>query len=174
MSNALRFATIFGLLLGAGLFGLSCRGGGSGDALTLAEFFTELEALDAKFETDSSELDAQYADLSDEEVLAQAPELFQEQADLVTEFVDGLDELEAPDEAADLQEEAVSAGRGVVDRLEGVLDEAGDAETLDELFAVFENDADFTAAIERFDQVCLDAEALATENDITVDLNCDE
>jgi hypothetical protein len=174
MSSVLRWATIFGLLLGAGLFGLSCRGGGGGDPLTLEEFFTELEALDAKFETDSNEIDAQSEGLSDEELLAQAPELFQEQADLVTEFVDGIEDLEAPDEAADLQEEAVSAGRAAVDSLEEALNESADAETLDEFFAVFEENTEFTAAVDRFDQVCLDAEALATENDITVDLNCEE
>lgn len=170
MKDVLRLAGVFALVLG--LFAASC-GGGGGDALTLEEFFAEVEALDNEFETRSGEIDVQFEELSEEEVLAQAPQLLQDQVDLFSEFVDALDDLEAPDEAAGLQEEAVSAGRAVVDSFEGVLNEAGDAETVDELFAVFGDDADLTAAFERFDQACLDAEALAAENDVTVDLNCE-
>jgi len=179
LHKLLRFVTIFGLLLASGLFAAACAlvgvgGGGGGGALTLEEFFAELEPLDDRFEADSNEIDARFDTLSDEEVLDQAPDLLQEQAALISEFMDGLEDLEAPDEAADLQEQMVSAGRRVVDSFEAALSEVEDAATLDELFAVFDNDEDFSAAIERFDEVCLDAEALAADNDITIDLNCEE
>ncbi len=54
-----------------------------------------------------------------------------------------------------------------------VIDEAENAESIEDFFAVFET-GEFNTAIERFDQACLDAEQLAADIGITVDLDCDE
>ncbi len=103
----------------------------------------------------------------------QAPDLFGEQGELVGEFVDGLAELDPPEDAAELLDEAVSAGRDVAEQFGGLADEVEAAESIGEVIAVFETE-EFNAAIERFDQTCLDAEQLAADNGIAVDLYCDE
>lgn len=173
MGKVLRFATIFGLLVGAGLFAVSCGGDGGGGTLTLEEFFAEVKALDNEFETRSGEIDAEFEELSEEEALDQGPDLLGRQAELVGDFIDGLSKLDPPEEAADLLEEAVSAGRNVADTFDGLVAELEGAQSLDDLFSFFE-DPDFTAARGRFSQVCYDAEQLAADNDITIDLNCEE
>src|SRR3990172_11548641 len=158
-------ALITSLLLLFGAVAAACDGDGNGEALTLEEFFREVEALDDEFETRSDEIDATIDDLSEEEFLEQAPDLLGEQAGLVREFIDGLSELEPPDEAAELHAEAVSAGREVVDIFNSFVGDVEAAESIDELFAVFDQE-EFDAAFERFEQVCFDAEQLAADNGI--------
>jgi len=166
-------AGAMGLLLAFGAVTGACKNGGGGGALTLEEYFQQLDELDDEFETRSNEIDSTIESLSDEEFLEQAPELLGEQADLVEEFLDGLEDLDAPEEAAALQDEALSAGREVVELFRGLVEDIDAAETVDDVFAVFDQE-DFNAAIDRFDQVCLDAEQLAADNGITIDLNCED
>jgi hypothetical protein len=163
------------LLLASALLtlGLVAGCGGGGGTLTLEEFFQRLEQIDDDFEERSADLDAEFDALSEEEALDQAPGLLAQQLDLIREFLEDIGALEAPDEAADLLDRALSAGGDVVDRLDALLADLGDPQSLDELFAIFD-DEEINAAFERFDQVCLDAEQLAADNDITVDLNCGE
>lgn len=176
MRNVLRLATMFGLLLGAGLFAASCvvgLGGGGGDALTLEEFFAEVEALDNKFESEVADVEAGFGELDESSSVEDAVDLLEQEVDVVEGFVDSLDGLEAPDEAADIHEEAVSAGRAVVQAFRDAIDESSDAESVEDFFSPFEA-GELDPVFERFDQACLDAEALAAENNITVDLNCGE
>ena len=159
-------------LLGVTAFASACDDGG-GDALTLEEFFQRVQELDNDFEAKAADLGAQAEGLTEESSVDETVALFRQQVGLIEEFVTNLDALEAPPEAADLVEEAVSAGNEAETALNDAIDEASDAETLDELFAVFAA-PEVEAAFTRFDQVCLDAEQLAADNDITVDLNCEE
>ena len=165
---------LFGsLMLAFGAIAAGCDGNGGGDALTLEEFFQRVQELDNDFEAKAADLGAQAEGLTEESSVDEAVALFRQQVGLIEEFVTNLDALEAPPEAADLVEEAVSAGNEAETALNDAIDEASDAETLDELFAVFAA-PEVEAAFTRFDQVCLDAEQLAADNDITVDLNCEE
>ena len=165
---------IAGALLAFGAIAGACGGDDNGGAtLTLEEFFRQVEALDGEFEAKADELGAQAEELTEESSVDEAVALFRQQVGLIEEFVTNLDALEAPPEAADLVEEAVSAGNEAATALNDAIDKASDAETLDELFAVFAA-PEVEAAFTRFDQVCLDAEQLAADNDITVDLNCGE
>ena len=159
------------LMLAFGAIAAGC--GGDGDALTLEEFFQRVQELDNDFEAKAADLGAQAEGLTEESSVDEAVALFRQQVGLIEEFVTNLDALEAPPEAADLVEEAVSAGNEAATALNDAIDKASDAETLDELFAVFAA-PEVEAAFTRFDQVCLDAEQLAADNDITVDLNCGE
>lgn len=159
-------------LLAFAAFAPAC-GGGGGDELTLEEYFAALQQLDDDFAEASAELDAQLEGLSEEEVLDALPGVFGEQIDNVNTFIDGLDDLDAPDEAQDLQDEAVSAGREVSDLFETLAGELENVETVEELDTLFSDEA-FNTAVERFDQACVDAETLAAENDITIDLDCEE
>ena len=159
------------LLAFAGL-AVSC-GDDDGGALTLEEFFQRVEELDDDFEARSAEIDAEFEELSEEEALDQGPDLLGRQAELVGDFIDGLSELDPPEEASDLLEEAVSAGRNVADTFDGLVAELEGAQSLDDLFSFFE-DPDFMAARGRFSQACFDAEQLAADNGITIDLNCED
>jgi hypothetical protein len=167
-------ATLFAslALTAAAVAAVAC-GGGGGDTLTLEEYFAALQALDDQFEADSDALNSSLEGLSDDEIVEQAPDVFAQQADNVKTFIDGLDDLNAPDEAKDLQEEAVSAGRDAHASLVSLTERMRDAETTEELNAAFD-DPEADAVFARFDQVCLDEEALAAEHDITIDLNCEE
>ena len=165
---------LFGsLMLAFGAIAAGCDGNGGGDALTLEEFFQRVDELDNDFEARSAEIDAEFEELSEEEALDQGPDLLGRQAELVGDFIDGLSELDPPEEASDLLEEAVSAGRDVEEIFAGLIAESEDAQSLDDLFSFFE-DPDFTAGRARFSQVCFDAEQLAADNDITIDLNCSD
>ena len=159
-------------LLGLGLFAGAC-GGGGGDALTLQEFFDELVALDDKSEEDSAELEAEFDALGDEPSVDEAVDLLEQQVDIIDELVTGIDDLDAPDEAQDIQEAAVDAGRDAVDAFRSGVDEARDAETIDDVFLLFDSE-ELNTAFDAFDAACVDAEALAAENNIEADLNCGE
>jgi hypothetical protein len=152
-----------------GWAGIACGDGGGGE-LTLEEFFAEVQALDDELEERSNELDAQF---DEEGTVEQAIDLLEQQGDLIDEFIDGIEDLNPPDEAADLQDEAVSAGREAAQAFQDILDSAADAASLDELFALFDT-AETNPAFERFDEVCLDAEALAADNGISVDFSCEQ
>jgi len=169
-----RFVTVALLVVAMfalGVVASACDGDGGDDELTLEEFFQELQALDDELEAQFAELEEPFEALGEDSSVDEAADILQQQADLIQDFVDRLDDLNPPDEAADLLDEAVSAGRAAADAFQNAIDDARDAESLDELFGVFET-GDIDAAFERFDEGCLDAEQLAADNDITVDLNC--
>lgn len=166
------------LVLGAALLAFAglataCGGDGGNGGPTLEEFFQRVDELDDEFEADEAALDAQFNALDEDEILDEAPALLGQFRDLAEAFVDDLEALEAPDEARALQDAAVEAGRAVVAAFDDVIEQVGDAETPEEFFRLFE-DEEFTAALERFEQVCFDAEQLAADNGITVDLNCED
>ena len=169
----LPFVVLSCFALAPGALAAGCGDDGGGDALTLEEFFQRVDELDNDFEARNAEIEAEFEELSEEEALDQGPDLLGRQAELVGDFIDGLSELDPPEEASDLLEEAVSAGRNVEDTFDGLVAELEGAQSLDDLFSFFE-DPDFTAARGRFSQVCFDAEQLAADNDITIDLYCED
>ena len=160
-------AVIAVLVLAFGAIAAACDGD---DALTLEEFFQRMEEVGDEFKADSAPLEEELGQLTEESSPDEALDIIQRQADLIEAFVDDLDDLSPPDEAADLMDEAVSAGRDVVQALRDGIDDAEGAESIEEVFANFETEE----ASSRFDQTCLDAEQLAADNGITVDLDCDE
>jgi len=168
MRDVLRLATIFGLLLGAP-FAAAC--GGGGEPLTLEEFFAEAERLDDEFSAKSAELDDDFAFLNETNGLQQAPVLVEQLTDAIDVFVEGLADLNAPDEAAAVQDDAVRAGREIVVRYRALLDEAETAGSYEEVRVIFD-DPDLIAAFREFDEACAAATELAAANDIEVELDC--
>jgi len=178
LHKVLRFATIFGLLLASGLFAGACTGDDSKDALTLEEFFQQVQEADdaeaARSDAIDQELEAATADAEEAEAVDATKERFPDYIDSLDQFISDLEGLEPPEEAQDLHEEAVNAGQDAIAAFRAFSDDnLDDVATFAELGEIF-NDPELMAAFERFDQACLDAEALATENDITIDLNCEE
>lgn len=148
-------------------------GNDGGGALTLEEFFQRVDELDEDLEAKSAELDEEFDALGDEPTIDEAVGIFRQQIALVDEFVSDLEALDAPPEAEDLLAEAVSAGGEVVQIFNEQVDQAEGAATLDEFFASFD-EVGTDAAFQRFEQVCLDAEQLAADNEITIDLDCED
>ena len=163
-------ALIAVLVLAFGALTAACDGD---DALTLEQFFQRMEEVSDEFLADRAPLEEELGEITDESSVDEALDLLRQDADLLEGFVDELDDLNDPDEAADLMDETVSAGRDLVRVVRDAIDDAEGAESMEEVFAILWSE-EIGATAERFDQGCLDAEQLAADNGITVDLDCDE
>ena len=167
-----RVALVAVMVILVGALAAACGDGGG--ELTLEEFFRELEAIDDEFEAEAAALEPQFQVLTADTTVAEVLPLLRAQSDLIEGFVDEIEDLKAPEEAQAIQDEAVIAGREVVETFDGLMEGAENVGTLEELITIFDEDAAFTAADDRFTQACLDAEQLAADNSITVDLNCND
>jgi hypothetical protein len=159
---------LLGLLLSVSL-GVACKD--SGGSLSLEEYFAKLEELDQKFEADSATADAESAEAGED--VDAIKDSFGEFVALIEDFVNELDDVDPPSEVEDAHNAGVEAGRDIQEEFERVIDKAQDAETLEELGAIFE-DEELNAASDRFTQACLDLEQIAADNNIDADLNCDD
>jgi hypothetical protein len=142
----------------------------SGGALTLEEYFQELDDLDNQT---TENFDAIDTELGDDPSLEQVQDAFPRYLDIFNDFIGDLEDLNPPDEVQDAHDEAVEAGQAFREELSTFVDQAADAETLEELFASAENEA-FDTADQRFTDACLALEGIAGDNSITVDLDCEE
>ena len=118
-----------------------CGDDNGGGPLTAAEFFVALEVLSDEYEaaTDEQEADLERTmetATSEEERVAAFADRTGDGSATLRVFVDGLAELNAPAELAELQDRAVSAGRAAVDSLNEITAALGDASTGDGLEAV--------------------------------------
>jgi hypothetical protein len=165
-------AGIAGLSLALGVVAAACGGDGGGDSLTLEEYFQRLDELDNKLTEQTDALEPRLESLSEAEALEQLPEILTQQGALFEDFSDGLADLDPPAEAEDLHIEAVDALGDLVDANRDARDQAEGVDSFADLEEVFGED--LTAAEARITQVCLDAEQLAADNDITVDLDCEK
>jgi hypothetical protein len=157
-------------LIALPLLAAAC-GGGEGKPLTLEQFFADAERLDNELSAKSAELDDDIAFLNETNGLQQAPILVEQLTDAIDEFVEGLADLNAPDEAVAVQDEAVRAGREIVVRYRALLDEAERAGSYEEVRVIFA-DPDLVAAFQDLDEACAAATELAAANNIGVELEC--
>ena len=151
-----------------GASALACSDGG--DALTLEEYFKKLDEIDDEQTRASDALDEQISALEGEADVEVALDLFNQQVDLIEEFVEDVDGLDAPDEVSDVHEEALTNLREAVADFRDIVRDAEGATTLGELFASLE-DADFSA-FEAAAENCRELQQIATDSDIEVDLDC--
>jgi len=162
------FAVLTVLVLGQG----ACSGGdgkgGGGGPLTLEEYFDELEGSSM----DLDERTASVADtLATSDDLDELKEAASQYPDILGDFVEDLEALEAPREAAAAHQDAIDAGQAFLDLLEGVVDDAQQAETVDEFGGVLGSD-DVAAASTAFTRTCVALQQIADGNAIDVDLGC--
>ncbi len=151
-------------------------GGNGGGELTLAEYFSELEALSQAFATDGEALDEQAgvdfeATENDEEAIEVFVTFIDDTKNLVKDFVNNIDDLTAPAEAADAHSEAVTAGQALGDMYDNVLTVLDTAETFEDATLVLEGPG-FVDAQTRFGDACVVLQGIATASDIDVDLAC--
>ncbi len=169
-TRLLSLALITGLLLALSAIATAC--GGGGEQLTLREYLSRLDELDNELTEQSEALGAQLETLSEAEAFEQLPESLTQQVGLFEDFGDGLADLDPPAEAQDLHNETVDAVGDLVDAFRDAHEQAEGVDSIADFGEVF-GEA-LTAAEVRITQVCLDAEQLAADNDITVDLDCEK
>lgn len=167
-------ALIVTLLLTVGAFTAAC-GDDGGDALTLEEYFQQLEALTATAEDRFVEFEAasdveRAAAVSEEDVLAALEDFYTNYQTLFTTTIDGLNDLNPPAIVEELHNEYVDASAEVAASLEEVLNEFGDQDFATDL-NLFE-DTGLIQAGERLVETCAALQDTADENEIDVDLDC--
>ena len=141
-----------------------------GKTLTLEEYFRKVEELDAEQQEATDKLDPAFEQLAPDDVEG-ARDLFDQQLEVLDDFVDEMEKLNPPEEVRETHDEALALFREFREAFGDALDEAEDAETLDDMFAGFDEAA--FAKIEEANQKCRDLEQIAADNGIEVNLDCE-
>ncbi len=150
-------------------FGVSACSSGGG-ALSLEEYFEKLQEADEK---QTEKTDAIGERLADTEDIEEIKDAFGEFPAILDDFLDDLEGLEPPEEAEDAHNEAVEAGRDFLEEFDELMEDIEDAESIDDLLGATESSA-FTGADERLTEACNELQSVADENDIDVNLDCED
>ena len=167
-------ALIAALLLTIGAIAAACGGGGDGDSQTIGQYFERLETLAASFDDRGTELEEGFditADTSDDELIELSRDFLRGGLTVLEDFVDDLDGLDPPAEAADAHDTAVDAGKAAIAALQDVVDRFDDVESAADLAGLFE---DAFADSESFSEGCFALQEIADDIGISVDLQCGE
>ncbi len=173
MSSLFRY-----LLVGVGLMAASAllaACGGGGEELGLDEYFQRLEDV-------KEEADARGAALEEGGSLESAGhvEAFQEYFDefeaIYEGVVNGVKDIDPPSEARNAHDEFVVALEEAQKALREFADRVGEAESFSDLEALIGAVAEpgFEAALEGVEDACRELQEVADENDIEIDLECEE
>lgn len=154
----------------------ACGGGGE---LSLEEYFERLDAAEDRSDEESNAAQEQLdealsADKSEQEAIEGTRSAFNAFVRVIDDFLEDLEEIDAPAEAEEQHKEALAAGRQYAAALDDVVERLADADSgaeLEETLLEFESE-EFTAVDQRFTDSCFALEALAEENDIEEDLDC--
>lgn len=161
------------LLLALATVAAGC-GGSDDDQFTLQEFFQEIDEIfddvDERFE--ALEDECQATDGSEEAQIEAARCFFDASAAVFDESLDKIGNLNPPAEAEDAHEEYLDSGVDVSRFVEDFLKGPTDIESVSELDEFLE-DPELEEASERFDSACFGLQAVADENEVDVDLDCE-
>ncbi len=167
------------LLVGLATFGVACKNGGGG--LSLEEYFRKLDSVqeqaDATFATQEASAGEPSQDANGEELATFLRDNVTSSADILRAAAADVDDLEPPDEVADAHSDIVTATNDLVAAFDDMADSVPETLTLAELEnagATFFNSAELNAANEQFVAACNALEQIAADNNITVDLACEE
>jgi len=164
------------VLIGLAAFGVACKNGGGG-GLSLEEYFQQLDKIqndtDATFATQEASTDEPAEDASGEELATFFRDSITGSLEVLRGAAADVGDLEPPDEVADAHDDFVAAINDLVAAIDDVVGSIPDTMTFAEADAIFNSD-DVNAADEQFTAACNAMEAIAADNDITVDLSCEE
>ena len=166
-------ALIVVLLVAFGAIAAAC--GGGGEPLTLREYFQRL----AKVFTDADERFEALTDQCVEDVEPEGAEIeatrcfFDASVRVFRDALDETNDLDPPAEAEAAHEELVNAGADLAQFIGEFGEQLADTESASELEELFGEES-FADAGERFEEACFDLEEIARENDIEVDLDCED
>ena len=161
---------VFGAMFVA-LATVACGGGGG--PLTLEAYLQRVDELDDARQQQVIALEEPLQDLSEAEAVVQLRQIIPQEIALFEDFADGLEDLDAPAEAEALHVEALDALQTFTETFGDLDDELAGIESFADLDALFSQQGAVDAD-ERLTQVCLDIEQLAADNEITIDLSCQE
>jgi uncharacterized phage infection (PIP) family protein YhgE len=153
--------------------------GGGGDELSLEEYFQQVDGI---FERSDREIDALNDELSEattlsttvEEGVTAIDDFLTESIQVLSDAVDDLEALDAPEDVREQHTAFVSAVRDGIDQTEALQDDLQGVETeaeLEELATQFGEDV--TATEQEADAACMELQQIADSNDIVLDLNCE-
>ena len=148
-------------------------GGGSG-AMSLEEYFEELQQLDDEFSQTQDELDEEYTDKLDvdefsDEVGDDFQAYFASTRGAAGDFVGELEGLEPPEEAEEAHNAAVEQFNDCLTDTENTADDIGDAESFEEISEILNES---TGSCEDTTESCNELQSVADENDVDVNLSC--
>jgi hypothetical protein len=142
----------------------------------MTAYFAELEALNADIRAEQQQIEADYAEVLASTAFSSAVQLgfseyLQAQQDLALEYVSGAEELDAPDDAAELHNDAIAAYQTFADEIDPVIADVHRAQTLDGLISALGAPAAIEAAVNATG-ACVALQELADDEDVSVDLRC--
>ena len=167
------------LLVGLATLGCGLRNSGGG--LSLEEYFQKIDEVqnnnDATFATQEASQDEPSADATGEELAAFLRDSITSSADVLRDSAADADDIDAPDEVAGPHADIVAAVNDAVAALDDLADAVPDTLTLADLEnpdAEFFNSEALNTAFDSLATACNTLEQIAADNNITVDLACDE
>jgi hypothetical protein len=152
----------------------ACGDGGGGDdgGLTLAEYFRRFDALDDDVASQQAALRERFPNPTANADTAR--DFYTDGAALLADAATRLGDLAPPSEVEDVHDRVVEATRARADAAQAILDDLAEAETRDDVVAaVNAQGGSVQAAIDQLNGACDDLQAIADENDVVVDLQCD-
>ena len=168
-----RWLVAFGMAALLALLAVAGACGGGGGPLTLEAYLQGVAELDEARQQQVVALEEPLRDLSEAEAVLQLRQIIPQEVALFGDFADGLEDLDAPAAAEELHAEALDALQTFTETFGDLDDELAGIESFADLDALFSQE-DAVDADERLTQVCLDMEQLAADNEITIDLSCQE
>jgi len=178
--KSLAMLAVAALLVGLATFGVACKNGGGG-GLSLEEYFQKLdnvqEQADATFATQEASAGEPSADASGEERATFLRDNVTSSADILRAAAADVNDLDPPDEVADAHSDLIAAVNDLVAAFDDMADSVPDTLTVAEMEnagTTFFNGAELNAADEQFVAACNALQAIAADNNITVDLACEE
>ena len=139
-----------------------------GNSFTLDAYFEEVEGLVEDYEADTTEA---FATLNESNDLEELKDAFGSIPDSLSGFLDGMNALAPPDEAADAHDDAVEAGEAFLEALEDVNDDVQETDSVDAFVEAAGSD-ELQELSSAFNATCPPLQEIATENDVDVNLNC--
>ena len=158
------------------LLTIACGGDDGGDAPTLETYLSQVDAVLQESDQQFAELEAQGLTTEDVQNPADAVALWEQARDIISDSLDGLRELDAPDEAGREHEELVVAANNYVHELDAFIGQLKGAQTAEDVRSLFEGipGSPLDEAANRLDTSCLQLQDVGTARAIDVDLGCGE
>ncbi len=170
------------LFVGALLLALSAVAGACGGdgGLTLEEYFQRIDAIGADAEDEVDRLTEEYVEAAEEVrteegLIEPFRDFFNQLATLSGDFVSELEGIDPPSEVEDAHNETVAVQTEGLELFEELNERAQRVETasdMEEVGAELEGPV-FAYLADRSEEACFALEAIADENGIDVDLDCE-
>lgn len=174
---------ILALALGAVILGITAcggddndkRGGDSGvrEEFTLVDYFSAYEDINkvAEEQFDTIAPDIAGTDMTLDERKSALATFLEEIRDIARDLLREFEDIDPPEEARALHEDSLDAGNDLVDAIDGIINDVEDFDSLSDILDFDVPELDTANA--RLDEICVDLQKLADDENIEVNLGCD-